>query len=333
MLRFLINHCPACVLITLLFLSSALVAQQKGQWIPGQVGLNAGIMPDPGFSVINITMNYSATRLNAADGNALPIQGSYNVWAVENFLYYVPKFKLLGGNFGLAVAQPTFANGSGTLPQFGLSFGGFGLADTFVQPATLGWNTKRVAFYTAYAFFAPTGRYSPGASNNIGSGYWGNHWLTGTTLYLTKNQGTSLNLFTDWEFHRSRQVVGNNRVTPGQAFTTEWGLGQILPLKHDMSALAQLGGIGYDQWQVSNNSGTFPNPIPGGPLLPATLLPHYSVHAAGIQANLILPPKNFTVNFKYYWEYSAQARPQGATLVFGAAWTFRIPKPRPDKGP
>jgi len=31
--------------------------------------------------------------------------------------------------------------------------------------------------------------------------------------------------------------------------------------------------------------------------------------------------------FKYYDEYSAKARPQGRTNVFGGARTLRIPKP------
>lgn len=232
-------------ILTLIVLSIAIDSwgQQRGQWMPGQVGLNAGILPDPGVSIVNINMAYSSSQLNGPNGRAVPIQGSYNVWVVENILYYVPNFKVLGGHLAFGIAQPTFANGSATLPQFGLSFGGFGIADTFVQPATLGWSTKRIASYLSYAFFAPTGRYAAGASNNVGSGYWGNHFLTGTTLYLTKNQGTSVNLFTDWEFHGSRQATNGARITPGQTFTDEWGLGQALPLKKDQSILAQLGGV------------------------------------------------------------------------------------------
>jgi len=90
--------------------------------------------------------------------------------------------------------------------------------------------------------------------------------------------------------------------------------------------LAQLGGVGYDQWQVSANGGTVPNYVPGGPLLPARLLPYYSVHAAGLQANFLMPKKNFITYFKYYWEYSAAARPIGNTLAFGVTWTLGIPR-------
>ena len=304
-----------------------LAAQQKGQWVPGQVGLNAGILPSPGITVFNLDLYYVSTTLNGPNGNRVPVTGRYGFWFVENIIYYVPNFKILGGHLMFGIAQPTFGNGSLTLPEFGVSGGGFGIADTYVQPFTIGWSLKRVAFYTGYAFFAPTGRYSPGATNNIGSGYWGNDFITGTTLYITKNQGTSANIFTNWEFHGSRQELGGLQITPGQTFTDEWGVGQVLPLKKNMSLLAQLGGVGYDQWQVSANGGTVPNPIPGGAPIPAHLLPFYSVHAAGLQANVIMPTKNLSFFFKYYWEYSSKAAPLGNAVVIGGTWTLSIPKP------
>lgn len=70
----------------------------------------------------------------------------------------------------------------------------------FVEPLNLGWHfAKRVDFNVGYAFTAPTGRYTGGATNNVGSGYWGNDITSGTTVYLTKNHGTTANLTTAWE--------------------------------------------------------------------------------------------------------------------------------------
>jgi hypothetical protein len=175
--------------------------------------------------------------------------------------------------------------------------------------------------------FIPTGRYSPGASNNIGMGYFGNHLQTGSTLYITKNRGTSANLFTDWEVHGSRAGTNNTSKTPGQAFTDEWGIGQVLPLKKNMTQLLQLGVIGYDQWQVTDNGGTIPVGNIG--TAPASLLPHYSVHAIGGQLNYIAPVKNLVLNFKYEHEYLAYSHTVGNTLVFGGSWTWRHPKPQP----
>jgi hypothetical protein len=214
---------------------STAFAQQKPQWMPGQMGLNAGILFSPGFTYANVTINYDAGAFNNQNGNAVPVIGNYNVWAVENVFIFVPNTKFLGGNLGFqAILTP--ASGSlvadlniSGLPNLGAAGGGGGLADLWLQPFTLGWHLKRVDFLVADAFMVPTGRYSPGATNNVGTGYFGNHLQTGTTFYITKNKGTSANLYTDWEVHGPRQGTNGTSKTPGQAFTVEWGLGQILP--------------------------------------------------------------------------------------------------------
>jgi hypothetical protein len=307
---------------TILSSTSFLMAQQKGQYVPGQYGLNAGVTPDPGFTFASLTINYSADSLKDSNGNSVQgITGNYGFWVVENIFYYVPAHKILGGKF-FSMASLNLANGSLTADitpaQFGLNGGGEGMADTWVQPANLAWSFKRADVWVGYAFVAPTGKFSPGASDNVGSGYWGNNFATGTTFYVTKNKGTSLNLSTNWEIHGQKRGIN---ITPGQAFTDEWGLGQILPLKKDFSRLLQLGVVGYDQWQVTANQGL------------TAAFPYYSVHAVGVQSNFILPAKGLNLFFKYEPEYMAKARPEGRTIAFGFSWTLRDPKPQPPPKP
>jgi hypothetical protein len=221
---------------------------------------------------------------------------------------------------GSLVADITDVN----FPDLKAAGGGSGLADLWIQPITLGWHLKRADLQVMNAFMIPTGRYSPGATNNVGTGYFGNHFQTGTTFYITKNKGTSANLFTDWEVHGSRSGVNNTSKTPGQAFTMEWALGQVLPVKKNETQLLQLGVAGYDQWQVTDNGGTTSL---GGVILPASIIPPYSVHAIGGQLNYILVPQNLSLYFKYYNEYQASSHTLGRTIAFGLAWTHPIPKP------
>jgi hypothetical protein len=294
--------------------------------MPGQMGLNAGVLASPGFTYANMTINYSAGSFNDQNGKAVAVNGNYNVWVVENAFYYVSDTKFLGGNLGFMVLYPTLANGNlvadfTKFPNLSASGGGEGVADLFLQPLTLGWHLKRADIVVADAFMVPTGRYTPGASDNIGTGYFGNHFQTGTTVYLTKNRGTSVNLFTDYEVHGNRQQTNNHFTTPGQAFTTEWGIGQVIPLKKDFSKLLQVGVIGYDQWQLTPNDGTT------GVGLPANLAPLYSVHAVGGQINYILPVKSLAFFFKYEHEYKSAAHTLGNTIVFGGSWTLKFPKP------
>jgi hypothetical protein len=323
----------ACFVLVCAFSSQA---QQKGQWVPGQFGLNAGVIPDPGITYANLALNYSASQLNDSNGNRLPgVSGNYSFWVDENIFWYVPDHKFLGGYFVPYIALnyasgELVANITGT--NLNTGGGGSGFADMYVQPFCMGWHFgKRVDFNAGYAFSAPTGEYSAGASDNVGSGYWGNNITSGTTLYITKNQGTTANFYTNWEIHGQKTVASlpagqTSKITPGQAFTDEWGIGQVLPLKKDMSQLAQLGLVAYDQWQVSSNSGNY---LVAGIPVAASRVPYYSVHAIGVQANYLLPAKNLVAFFKYYDEYSAKARPEGRTFAFGFSWTLRIPKPAP----
>jgi hypothetical protein len=69
------------VLAVTLGCASGLLALQKGQYTPGQYGLNAGIAPDPGFTFASLNINYSADSLKNSGGNSVPgISGTYSFW-------------------------------------------------------------------------------------------------------------------------------------------------------------------------------------------------------------------------------------------------------------
>src|SRR5271168_3162 len=140
------------LVLTLLALAGATPSrgQFKPQWIPGQMGLNAGILPSTGFTYINMDVNYEAGTFNGTSGSSVPATGTYSIWAVENIFYFVPDTKVLGGNLGFMIIPTTYASGSldaditnPAAPNLSAAGGGSGLADIFVQPFTLGWHRKR----------------------------------------------------------------------------------------------------------------------------------------------------------------------------------------------
>jgi hypothetical protein len=74
--------------LTCMFLggASSALAQQKGQYVPGQFGLNAGVIPDPGLTYANLALNYSASQLNGPNGNSIPgINGTYSFEWMKTF--------------------------------------------------------------------------------------------------------------------------------------------------------------------------------------------------------------------------------------------------------
>ena len=137
------------------------------------------------------------------------------------------------------------------------------------------------------------------------------------------------NLFTDWEVHGSKGGPHHTSKTPGQVLTIEWGVGLVPPLKKNLTQLLQLGVIGYDQWQITANGGTVPL---GNFVIPASMIPFYSVHAVGGQINYILAPRNLSLYFKYESEYKAFSHTLGNTIAFSVAWTRPIPNPGVDPG-
>ncbi len=108
------------------------------------------------------------------------------------------------------------------------------------------------------------------------------------------------------------------------------GTGSDSSLEERFQPTIATGIGGYDQWQVSSNGGNY---LVNGNPVAASGVPYYSVHGIGFQSNFILPTKALVLFFKYYDEYSAKARPQGRSFVFGGSWTLKIPKPAPAKKP
>lgn len=304
---------PLDILLCLFALASPLAAQNRGQYLPGTNGLNSGVLPEPGLTYANVFTWWSADTLKGAQGQNIPTSGSTNLYVDQNLFMYTTERTFLGAHF-MSMWDLTFANGSLTAPIFeqaGIKVGGEGVGDMYFQPATLGWHLSRADIMVGYGFFAPTGRFVPGATTNIGSGYWGNAPSAAVTFYLTKNKATQLSVYQLYEFHTEER---GSTITPGQTYTMEWGFGQLLPLSKDMSKILQLGVIGYVQAQTTNDSGVDPSTPNVGD--------HYRVYAIGPQITFIMPKRGFNVLFRYEPEFSAQKRAQGNTLVISAAYTF-----------
>ena len=292
--------------------SGAAFGQQKGQYILGTNGLNAGIVPPPGFSYANRSTVYWADRLRGPDGAIVPVSGTFDMVLNQNFFVYTSKFKLLGGTFG-ATFDLVLANASLTAPVIGVATGGVGVTDSYVQPFTLGYHFNRADVTVAFGFFAPTGRFTPdqNARNNIGSGYWGYMPSVASTIYLTRNKETTLSIFSGYEFHGKKRYTN---ITPGQTLNFEWGFGQSLPVR---KSFLQVGAVGYGQWQTSMDGGSVPTAIRDA---------RYAVGAIGPQVTFIVPKWNFNIFARYEPEFGASARVEGNTLTIGAAIVFPLTK-------
>jgi hypothetical protein len=279
----------------------------RGVYTPGATATNSGVMPEPGLTYANSFLDYSFDRFKPASG-AIE-QRSAAVFIDINVFEWVTEMKILGANYALAGTLP-LSNSSISSPTLGAIGGGGGLSDSFYQPLILGWHLKRADIQVAYGFFAPTGRFTAGATNNTGTGYWTNCLIAGETVYLTENKWTSVSAYQLYEFHTTQQ---GTHIHPGQTFNLDYSLMQILPLQKDMQTLLQFGLVGYGQWQTSNNSG--PGVDPANPA-------HYRVNALGGAANVILPARKASAGFKLFREFANSSTVQGYSIQIVGSLTF-----------
>jgi len=180
--------------------------------------------------------------------------------------------------------------------------------DMYVQPIWLLWSTKHFDIDLAEGFYAPVGKYDTTnvtvasttvtvpSSSNVGMGFWTNQVQTGAAWYPFDNKGTAVAAALTWEVNSKMEHVD---LTPGQRLAVNWGASQYLPLTKDQSRLVEVGLTGYDQWQVTNDTGSDSNNV------------NDQIHAVGGQLGLTIVPSNVAINFRYLHEYSARDRFMG----------------------
>ncbi len=244
-------------LALVLGLSSGRAAAQQ-LIIKGEFGNKAGVMPPPGL--------YAGMFGNVSWADQL-VRGDKTVVDGPNLtqdlfgplVQYVSNFKLFGANYGALVAVP-FANvrlESPTLDVTGST--GMALSQLWVVPLMLGWHIEKPMFLSPggadiifhYAFYAPTGRYEPGASNNTSLGMWTNELSFRVTGYFSKDRKWhgSGSLFYDFNSKKEGQDW-----TTGNPFTYMWGLGRDYGEKDSLFS-GWVGAAGYAQWQVTSTTG------------------------------------------------------------------------------
>jgi len=298
-------------LLMLLIAPSRADGQVRGLYPPGVFSTNSGVMPEPGLTYANYFLDYTFNELHGADGQRLQANPAFTVLIDGSLFEYVSKKKILGANIGTIAILPV-ANASLSFAALGNVAGGAGFADSYFLPVVLGWHLKRADIQAGYSFVAPTGRFVPGSTTNIGAGYWANSPFAGETVYLTKNKATAVSAFEYYEFHGTQRDTG---VHPGQTISLDYSVTQVLPLQKNMKTLLQAGLIGYGQWQTTNKTGpTLIDNIRGRL--------HYGVLGLGAGANVILPERKVALGFRYYKEFHATSTVEGYSLQIIAGISF-----------
>ena len=162
-------------------------AQLNTQHIKGTVGLKSGSQPPPGvYFIAPLLYVYKADQVKDRNGDRLGLGNA----DLTSRMYgagvnVVTKKKLFGGFYGFQVVFPVGANNRIQGTEIDANPGG-GLGDSVIAPISLGWHFKRADATAGYAIFAPTGRYTDGASDNTGLGMWGQEFSVGHDRLLDR---------------------------------------------------------------------------------------------------------------------------------------------------
>ena len=299
-------------------------AQLNGSHSLGDFGVQSGSQPLPGVYAGLFYYRYSTDTIKDSAGNTVsPSPGapsSVALAAAAPMLWYVSKAKFLGANYGVMVIVP-WANASLEAPAFGLlNTIDTGLADMVVRPIDLGWHTARADVAAGFQVYVPTGRYTPGGSDNIGKGMWTSEPFLGTTVYLDEKRTASLATTAFWEIHSKKE---DSNVKVGQILTLEGGAG-----KSYLGGGLIIGAAYYAQWKLTKDQ-LREFVLPGGGAIGLDFPSKTRVFAFGPDVTLPVASKSkqfALINVRYLWETGARVKTQGETLTVTA--TIPVPSVR-----
>lgn len=270
-------------ILTLFLGITASVAQNKpvspmltGHYLPGIINIRDFANPAPANGLIALDYNVflSGNKFYDADGERVtqitgPLGAPINLNVDLNgylnspFLLWVSKFKILGASYitGATVGYTTVSTSSAyeriglidSNHQSGTVDGKVnGFSDLGVMPIFLSWELKQFDVTAGYMFYAPTGEYEPGGSNNTGTGYWSHIFQGFGYYYPMKTDGKTskalaVMLAPSYEI---TSKMGKADVNPGNRFYLDYGINQYFSEK------LSLGIFGGNSWQVSRDEGS-----------------------------------------------------------------------------
>jgi hypothetical protein len=283
-------------------------AQVRGVYPTGMNATNAGVTPDSGFTYSNLFIFNARDESKGPDGEVVAT-GTNAVMIDLNTFVWVSRRHLLGGARLSATASLLVSNNSLASDTHGQISAGGGFADFFYQPVIFGWDRPRIGIRAAYGVLMPTGKFSAGANDNVGSGYWTHAPSAGVTIFLTASKSTALSAFHMYEFHT---VQEGTDIHPGQTANVDYSLTRTIRIHED--AQWQLGVVGYGQWQTTDKTGPT--------VTTAQASARYAVNALGVASNVALPARKVNLGLKYFKEFSNRSTYQGFTLHISGAVTF-----------
>jgi hypothetical protein len=296
-------------------------AGELGHYLPSLFNVRDFVMPPKGVYGVLYGLYYTSDSFRDANGddvNSVTINGqrididvNLDLYSLVPGVMWNTGFKILGADYGMVGVLPFGGPGVQVALALGPDLGleadesAFGLQDLFIQPVWLGWHWPNADLSMGYGIYAPSGRFEPGAPDNLGLGFWTHQFQLGGAYYFLK-RATALTMAMTYEIHHKKEDVD---ITPGSHLSLNYGVSQFLPAG---PGLLEVGVLGYNQWQVTDDKGADArNPHV-----------HDQVHAMGGQLGYTMPHWRLGFVMKYLYEYYAEDRFRGHALTGSLGYQF-----------
>lgn len=239
----------------------------SGHYQPGATSSFIDLLPDRETSslvYVNAFTYYHGTAGASHDfeiGGQIAANVKGTAYADTSIFLYQAPFKLLGGQYGAAIAVPYVwldvkANVLLTIGRRGrFTFGrqaddaanGFG--DIQLLPLMFGWKYGDLKWQTTFGVHAPTGSFTRGALANIGKNYW--TFEPGAAVsYLSSKYGFEFTAFTGFDFNTEN---GTTNYQTGDQFYLDGTIAQHLPL---FGGFIGAGANGFFYQQITGDGGS-----------------------------------------------------------------------------
>lgn len=240
-------------------------AQLAGDLVKGNYGLTSGTQAPPSLVVTPFLYDSYTTVLVGPDGQvaANPNGAGFNMLAAPGLaLWFVAPWDILGGHYG-AQLQMWGITPSYDFPKLGKASSTYGFGDMWVKPVELGWHTAHVDVITGFALWIPTGRYTPGGSDNTGQGQWGYEFSAGATLWFDEGHHFNFAMLALYDIYSPKPALTlgttSIQLQTGNILYLQGGLGYQL-----MGGAINIGIPYFAQFKITED--TLPQGI--GPILP-----------------------------------------------------------------
>ncbi|MGX1186414.1 hypothetical protein AB7M29_004093 [Pseudomonas sp. F-14 TE3623] len=269
---------------------------QVGHYSVGAEGLLIATLPPPGVYYRGYLVNYSADTLNDKHGTERSGHNKIDVHAFANQFIWITDYSLLGGNYGMNAIVPIQQQET-KISNFGVKGDAEGVGDILLQPITITWHAQQWDAVSMLGVWVKTGDYDSDRSVSIGKGYTSYMFTLGGTRYLDHEKKWAVSATSRYEKNGEQE---GTHLTPGDAFSVEWGISRKI------NPLLDVGLVGYDVWQLTNDSGT-------SVFHPGTKIEH---HAIGGEVQYFWRDTQLLLNAAVYHEYKSEDTFQGDTVRF-----------------